>query len=87
MKIIEVKMFKVPDFLIPALEDGDITDFTSHDESILKTANEEFEELCCEGEHYLLSKVKAKQKPYTCDKPDFTKHKCNVYDLLLTIYK
>lgn len=87
MIIVNVHKFKIPDFLLPALHDGDITDFTSHDEDILKTANKEFEELCSEGEEFIVAKLKSGQKAYPCDNPDFTKHRCKVYDLLVTIFK
>jgi len=87
MKIIDVHVFKIPDFLIEAIHHGDITDFTDHDESILKTANEAFKELCDEDEQYIVAMPKKGQEAYHCKTPDFTKHSCKVYDLLVTVFK
>ena len=87
MKIIDVHQFKIPDFLMPALNYGDITDLTPLDEEARKQAIKEFEELCSEDEQYVVAIIKSGQKSYFCDKPSFTDIRCDVYDVLVTIFK
>ena len=84
MKIISIHKFKIPEFLLTALYDGDITDFDENDLIFLRNANEIIKNLKEKDNQYIVI-GKPKKEKYFTHNPDFIDLGCDVYDINVTV--
>ena len=83
MILVSVHKFKVPEFLLPALYDGDISDFDDRDIAVLDAANLTFKQLCSGKEYFVVGKPKSEK--YFTHNPDFINLGCDVVDINVSV--
>jgi len=86
MKVLDVQKFKIPDFLMEPLNDGDLTELTPLDEKAYNKAIDTFNGLCNDKQIYHVGTVKKNQKSYFTRDADFVSYGCMAFDILVTVY-
>ena len=85
MIVYEEYDFKVPEFLLTGIINGDTSGCTEEDEITCINTIQKFNKLTPACANWVLSIPTEGQESYFCANPDFIKLACNVFDLTLTI--
>lgn len=85
MKILNTYEYRLPEFLLPALVNGDITGLSEDGEEALRKAESAFSDLVKEdkGSHYTID---YEGESYFSWNPDFIPAGCNVVDVKVHIF-
>jgi len=93
MKIISSYEYQLPDFLLPALFNADLSGLEDEDVKIFNKAEKEFQELVKinKGSNYTIdihnNEDGSEQEPYFAHDPDFCPLACNVIDCSIHIFE
>jgi len=82
----EAYNYQIPDFVLPAVYNADISGLDDDDCAIVEKYESRLNELKKQlgADHYTISIVD--DNPYFCAFPDFTRLGCDVYDCTVTFF-